>query len=70
VRGHGLGLFPDQNPHLLEDVDVPLTANMAMIVHPNTYHPDVGYLVLGDTIIVTPDGHEALSAIPRALLSS
>jgi Xaa-Pro dipeptidase len=70
VRGHGLGLFPDQKPHLLEDVDVPLTANMAMIVHPNTYHPDVGYLVLGDTIIVTADGHEALSAIPRTLLSS
>jgi Xaa-Pro dipeptidase len=43
---------------------------MTMIVHPNTYHPDVGYLVLGDTLIVTADGHEALSANPRALLSS
>jgi Xaa-Pro dipeptidase len=70
VRGHGLGLFPDQKPQLLEDVSVPLTVNMTMIVHPNTYHPDVGYLVLGDTIIVTPDGHEALSTHPRALLSS
>jgi Xaa-Pro aminopeptidase len=70
VRGHGLGLFPDQKPQLLEDVNVPLTANMTIIVHPNTYHPDVGYLVLGDTIIVTADGHEALSANPRALLSS
>jgi Xaa-Pro aminopeptidase len=63
-------LFPDQKPQLLEDVNVPLTTNMTMIVHPNTYHPDVGYLVLGDTIIVTADGHEALSAHPRALLSS
>jgi hypothetical protein len=26
--------------------------------------------VLGDTIIVTPDGHEALSTLPRALASS
>jgi Xaa-Pro aminopeptidase len=68
VRGHGVGLFPDQKPQVLEDVTIPLTANMTMIVHPNTYHPDVGYLVLGDTIIVTPDGHEALSATPRALL--
>jgi Xaa-Pro dipeptidase len=67
VRGHGIGLFPDQRPQVLEDVAVPLTANMTMIVHPNTWHPDVGYLVLGDTIIVTPDGHEALSATPRAL---
>jgi Xaa-Pro aminopeptidase len=70
VRGHGVGLFPDQKPQVLEDVAIPLRANMTMIVHPNTYHPDVGYLVLGDTIIVTPDGHEALSATPRALLSS
>jgi Xaa-Pro dipeptidase len=68
VRGHGVGLFPDQKPQLLEDVSTELTANMTMIVHPNTYHPDVGYLVLGDTIIVTSDGHQALSATPRALL--
>jgi Xaa-Pro aminopeptidase len=68
VRGHGVGLFPDQKPQVLEDVTIPLTANMTMIVHPNTWHPDVGYLVLGDTVIVTPDGHEALSAVPRALL--
>jgi Xaa-Pro aminopeptidase len=70
VRGHGIGLFPDQKPHVLEDVTIPLTANMTIIVHPNTYHPDVGYLVLGDTIIVTPDGHETLSAMPRTLLSA
>jgi Xaa-Pro dipeptidase len=70
VRGHGIGLFPDQKPQVLEDVAIPLTANMTIIVHPNTYHPDVGYLVLGDTIIVTPDGHEALSTLPRALMSS
>jgi Xaa-Pro dipeptidase len=70
VRGHGIGLFPDQKPQVLEDVTIPLTANMTMIVHPNTYHPDVGYLVLGDTIIVTPDGHDALSTLPRALASS
>ena len=70
VRGHGIGLFPDQKPHVLEDVAIPLAANMTIIVHPNTYHPDVGYLVLGDTIIVTPDGHEALSAMPRTLLSA
>ncbi|MBV9971096.1 MAG: aminopeptidase P family protein [Xanthobacteraceae bacterium] len=70
VRGHGIGLFPDQKPQVLEDVPIPLTANMTMIVHPNTYHPDVGYLVLGDTIIVTPEGYEALSVLPRALASS
>src|SRR5215475_1366871 len=41
VRGHGLGLFCDSKPHLLEDVDTPLIPGMALIVHPNTYHPEV-----------------------------
>src|SRR5580700_3514784 len=41
VRGHGLGLFADSKPHILEDVDTVLTPGMALIVHPNTYHPEV-----------------------------
>jgi Xaa-Pro aminopeptidase len=69
VRGHGLGLFPDSKPHLLEDVEVPLPRGAAVIVHPNTYHPEVGYIVFGDTLIVKDDGFERLMKTPRALLS-
>jgi Xaa-Pro aminopeptidase len=47
----------------------PHDAGMTLIVHPNTYHPLVGYLVLGDTIIVTNDGCEVLTATPRDLFS-
>jgi Xaa-Pro dipeptidase len=67
VRGHGLGLFCDSKPHLLEDVDTPLTPGMALIVHPNTYHPEVGYLVLGDAVVVTEAGAEVLTRTPREL---
>ena len=67
VRGHGLGLFCDSKPHILEDVDTPLVPGMALIVHPNTYHPEVGYLVLGDSVIVTERGAEVLCATPREL---
>ena len=67
VRGHGLGLFCDSKPHLLEDVDTPLVPGMALIVHPNTYHPEVGYLVLGDAVIVTETGAEVLTKTPREL---
>jgi Xaa-Pro aminopeptidase len=67
VRGHGLGLFCDSKPHLLEDVDTPLVPGMALIVHPNTYHPDVGYLVLGDAVVVTETGAEVLCWTPREL---
>ena len=39
VRGHGVGLFPDGKPHILEDVDVELVPGMAIVVHPNTLSP-------------------------------
>jgi Xaa-Pro dipeptidase len=67
VRGHGLGLFTDTKPHILEDVDTMIEAGMVMVVHPNTYHPEVGYMVLGDTIAVTETGAEVLTRTPREL---
>jgi len=67
VRGHGLGLFVDSKPQLLEDVNVPLEAGMVIIVHPNTYHPEVGYMVLGDALVVTESGAEVLTRTPRKL---
>ncbi len=70
VRGHGLGLFCDSKPHLLEEVDTPLVPGMALIVHPNTYHPEVGYLVLGDAVVVTETGAEVLTGTPRELFEA
>jgi len=69
VRGHGLGLFVDTKPHILEDVTTKVEAGMTMIVHPNTYHPEVGYMVLGDAIIVTVEGADVLTKTPRELFS-
>jgi len=69
VRGHGLGLFVDTKPHILENVTTTIEADMTMIVHPNTYHPDVGYMVLGDSVIVTPEGADVLTKTPRELFS-
>jgi len=40
---------------------------MALIVHPNTYHPDAGYIVLGDAIVVSEQGAEVLCRTPREL---
>jgi Xaa-Pro aminopeptidase len=67
VRGHGLGLFCDSKPHLLEDVETPLAPGMTLIVHPNTYHPDAGYIVLGDAAVVTQTGVEVLTRTSREL---
>jgi len=67
VRGHGMGLFADSKPHILEDVDTVLEPGMALIVHPNTYHPQAGYIVLGDAVVVTASGAEVLCKTPRQL---
>lgn len=67
VRGHGMGLFADGKPHILEDVETRLEPGMALIVHPNTYHPEVGYMVLGDGVVVTERGAEVLCRTPREL---
>jgi Xaa-Pro aminopeptidase len=70
VRGHGLGLFPDSKPHVLEDVTTVLEPGMTIVVHPNTYHPAVGYVVLGDSVIVTGDGCEVLTGTERRLFDA
>jgi Xaa-Pro aminopeptidase len=44
-----------------------LAPGMTLIVHPNTYHPDAGYIVLGDAVVVTQDGAEVLCRTPREL---
>jgi Xaa-Pro dipeptidase len=69
VRGHGLGLFVDTKPHILENVPTKIEVGMTMIVHPNTYHPEVGYMVLGDAVIVTDQGADVLIKTPRELFS-
>ena len=69
VRGHGIGLFPDQKTQILEDIHIPIETGATIIVHPNTYHPKSGYMVLGDTIVVREDGYESFSTLTRDLIS-
>jgi Xaa-Pro dipeptidase len=69
VRGHALGLGTGQRPSILEDVEMELEEDMTLIVHPNTYHPEVGYFVHGDMLRVTKDGCEVLCRTPRELFS-
>ena len=67
VRGHNLGLHPDENPYVLEDVHYTVKAGMTMIAHPNTYLPLSGYMVFGDTLLVTGSGCERLTMSEKKL---
>lgn len=66
VRGHCLGLYLDE-VLILEDVHTVLEQNTVLIVHPNTFTPLAGYFVLGDSVVITANGHEKLFTTPREL---
>jgi Xaa-Pro aminopeptidase len=67
VRGHNLGLHPDENPYVLEDVNYIVKEGMVIIAHPNTYLPLSGYMVFGDTLLVTANGCTSLNTTERKL---
>jgi Xaa-Pro aminopeptidase len=67
VRGHCLGLYPDETPHILEDVDYVLKQDMVVIAHPNTYLPLSGYMVFGDTMLITSSGNTRLNRTEKKL---
>lgn len=67
VRGHGLGLHLDENPYILEEVSYVVKEGMVLIAHPNTYLPLSGYMVFGDTLVVTADGCVSLNRTERKL---
>ena len=62
ARGHGLGVgsiapggnIDDDSKQLLESQQV-------IIVHPNQYLPETGYLACGETFMVTDTGVERLA---------
>ncbi len=69
VRGHCLGLYPDETPHILEDVDYVLKKDMVVIAHPNTYLPLSGYMVFGDTLLITEVGNTRLNKTEKKLFT-
>jgi len=69
VRGHCLGLYPDETPHILEDVDYVLKQDMVVIAHPNTYLPLSGYMVFGDTLLITETGNTRLNRTEKKLFT-
>jgi Xaa-Pro aminopeptidase len=69
TRGHGLGLGGVTPSDLNESSGGTLKPDMTMVVHPNQYIPETGYLMLGDTIAITDDGHRLLTQTARRLFS-
>ncbi len=61
TRGHSLGFGAMVPYDLNEDSAAPLVEGMTFVLHPNQYLPDVGYMMLGDTVYIRADGPESLT---------
>ena len=62
ARGHGFGVGSIAPGGTVDDNTEALLDNQqVVIVHPNQYLPETGYLACGETVLVTPTGIERLS---------
>jgi Xaa-Pro dipeptidase len=67
TRGHGLGLGGVVPYDVTEDSSPLLEPNMTMVIHPNQYIPETGYMMLGDTVVIEDGGPRCLTNTPRQL---
>lgn len=67
TRGHGMGLGVPNPADLSPDSTLTFEPNGVMVLHPNQYIPEVGYLLCGDPVLITDDGCEVLVARPATL---
>ena len=65
--GHGLGMDIHEAPRLRKESEVILQPGMVVTVEPGIYLPDWGGIRIEDDVLVTPDGCEVLTHVPKSL---
>lgn len=67
TRGHGLGLGGVVPYDITDGASPKLECNMTMVIHPNQYVPETGYMMCGDTVVIEENGPRALTKTPLKL---
>jgi Xaa-Pro dipeptidase len=61
ARGHGMGVGSIAPGGVIDnETDAPFEKGQVVVVHPNQYLPETGYLACGETVLITDNGIERL----------
>ena len=63
--GHGVGLEIHEYPSVSAKTVAPLQAGMVVTIEPGIYLPGKAGVRIEDTVVVTADGYESLTSIPK-----
>lgn len=66
--GHGIGMEGHEPPYMFGENQLILEPGMAFTVEPGIYLPGRGGVRIEDDVVITADGHETLSDLPRELI--